>query len=209
LFAAAVLVAALHSWHESALSPAPPALAQVPVAAATTPGIAAGPLAEERVQHDPQAEKYRRLGEYLARRYRVSSAVATEIVTKAHKVGRRLDLDPMLILAVISVESRFNPIAESNRGAKGLMQVIPRLHAEKFIAVGGMDTVFELEPNITVGARILKEYLRHTGDLFDALQMYLGASSEEDANDYSEKITRERDRLSQVARRAANAGTAL
>jgi soluble lytic murein transglycosylase-like protein len=206
LFAAAGVVAGLHSWHESAVSPAPSA--QAPVKAAT-PAIATGPVADARVQPDPHVGKYRRLGEYLARRYRVSSAVATEIVTKAHAVGRRLDLDPMLILAVISVESRFNPIAESNQGAKGLMQVIPRLHAEKFRAVGGMDTVFELEPNITVGARILKEYLRHTGDLVDALQMYVGASSEEDANEYSEKITRERDRLSQVARRTADAGTAL
>ena len=122
-------------------------------------------------------------------------------MSKAHAVGRRLELDPALILAIISVESRFNPVAESAMGAKGLMQVIPRFHAEKIASVGGEHRVFELEPNITVGARILKEYMRHTGDLFDALQMYVGASSEEDANEYSEKVARERDRLDYILRR--------
>ena len=68
--------------------------------------------------------KYRAVGEYLARRYRVSSQMATNIVAKAYAIGTELKLDPMLILAVISVESRFNPIAESVMGAKGLMQVI-------------------------------------------------------------------------------------
>jgi soluble lytic murein transglycosylase-like protein len=199
LFAAVGLFAGLRIWQENAVTPAP-------AEAAAPPPVVAAPVVEKQ---DPHAEKYQRLGEYLARRYRVSSAVATEIVTKAHAVGRRLDLDPMLILAVISVESRFNPIAESTMGAKGLMQVIPRLHTDKFIAVGGVDMAFELEPNITVGARILKEYMRHTGDLFDALQMYVGASSEENANEYSEKVTRERDRLSQIARRRADTRTAL
>jgi soluble lytic murein transglycosylase-like protein len=150
---------------------------------------------------DRRADAYRRLGEYLAARYRISAAVATDIVTKAHVVGRRLEVDPALILAVISVESRFNPAAESTMGAKGLMQVIPRFHAEKIASVGGEDRVFELEPNITVGARILKEYMRHTGDLFDALQMYVGASSEEDANEYSDKVARERDRLNYILHR--------
>ena len=150
---------------------------------------------------DPRADAYRRLGEYLAARYRISAVVATDIVSKAHAVGRRLELDPALILAIISVESRFNPVAESAMGAKGLMQVIPRFHAEKIASVGGEHRVFELEPNITVGARILKEYMRHTGDLFDALQMYVGASSEEDANEYSEKVARERDRLDYILRR--------
>ena len=150
---------------------------------------------------DRRADAYRRLGKYLAARYRISAAVATDIVTKAHAVGRRLEVDPALILAVISVESRFNPSAESTMGAKGLMQVIPRFHADKIASVGGEDRVFELEPNITVGARILKEYMRHTGDLFDALQMYVGASSAEDATEYSEKVARERDRLNYILRR--------
>jgi soluble lytic murein transglycosylase-like protein len=204
----AVICAILHWWQERSIVPqAVAVLSEAPLAAAESPAVIVPPPVEAKDLHADK--KYQRLGEYVARRYRVSSEVATEIVAKAHVVGRRLDLDPMLILAVISVESRFNPIAESNMGAKGLMQVIPRLHADKFLAVGGPDAVFELEPNITVGARILKDYLRYTGDLLDALQMYVGATTEEDATVYSDKVTRERERLSQIARRRSDAGTPL
>ena len=195
LFAASFFAAI--AWRGRIEAP-PPMAAQPAKVTAAAHARAEHATAEAR---DPRADAYRRLGEYLAARYRISAVVATDIVSKAHAVGRRLELDPALILAIISVESRFNPVAESTMGAKGLMQVIPRFHAEKIASVGGEHTVFELEPNITVGARILKEYMRHTGDLFDALQMYVGASSEEDANEYSEKVARERDRLDYILRR--------
>jgi hypothetical protein len=103
-------------------------------------------------------------------------------------------------LAVIAVESRFNPLAESVMGAKGLMQVIPRFHIDKFGPFGGEKVAFDPHANIAVGATILKEYLRRTGDVADALQMYVGASSEENENGYSGKVIAERDRLSQVLR---------
>jgi Transglycosylase SLT domain len=153
---------------------------------------------------DPNERQYRTVGEYLARRYRVSSEMATSIVAKSYAVGHGLKLDPMLILAVISVESRFNPIAESTMGAKGLMQVIPRFHIEKFDPFGGEKVVFEPEANIMVGAKILKEYIRRTGDLADALQMYAGAASEESENGYSAKVMTERDRLHYVLRQHQN-----
>jgi soluble lytic murein transglycosylase-like protein len=137
----------------------------------------------------------------LAQRYRVSPEIATTIVTKAHAIGQELKVDPLVILAVISVESRFNPIAESTMGAKGLMQVIPRYHPEKFDPLGGDKVAFEPEANIKVGTKILKEYMRRTGDLADALQMYVGASTEENENGYSTKVMTERDRLNQVLRR--------
>jgi len=149
---------------------------------------------------DPNQGKYRAVGEYLARRYRVSSEMTTNIVAKAHAAGAELKLDPMLILAVISVESRFNPIAESVMGAKGLMQVIPRYHAEKFGPLGGEKVAFDPDANIIVGAKILKEYIRRTGDLADALQMYVGATSDENENGYSGKVMAERDRLQFVLR---------
>lgn len=153
---------------------------------------------------DPNERQYRTVGEYLARRYRVSSEMATSIVAKSYAVGHGLKLDPMLILAVISVESRFNPIAESTMGAKGLMQVIPRFHIEKFDPFGGEKVAFEPEANIMVGAKILKEYIRRTGDLADALQMYAGAASEESENGYSAKVMTERDRLHYVLRQHQN-----
>jgi hypothetical protein len=149
---------------------------------------------------DPNEGKYRSLGEYLARRYRVSSEMTTQIVAKAHAAGSDLSLDPMLILAVISVESRFNPIAQSATGAKGLMQVIPRFHSEKFDPLGGEKVAFDPTANIIVGAKILKEYIRRAGDLADGLQMYVGATSEDGENGYSAKVIAERDRLHYVLR---------
>ena len=153
---------------------------------------------------DPNDGKYRAIGEYLARRYRVSQDVASHIVAKAHAAGAELKLDPLLILAVISIESRFNPIAESTMGAKGLMQVIPRYHSKKFELLGGEKVAFEPAVNIMVGAQILKEYLRRTGDVGDALQMYVGASTVDNENGYSSKVMAERDRLQSVLRQYLN-----
>lgn len=146
-----------------------------------------------------QAEesRYRALSEFVARRYRVSQDAAFDLVTVAHRAGRQLQLDPLLIIAVIAIESRFNPIAESSAGAKGLMQIIPKYHGDKLEEFGGEQAVFEPEANIHVGARILKEYLRRTGNLGIALQMYAGALNDSE-DQYTRKVLNERHRLQQV-----------
>jgi hypothetical protein len=146
-----------------------------------------------------QAEegRYRALSEFVARRYRVSQDAAFDLVTVAHRAGDQLQLDPLLIIAVIAVESRFNPIAESRAGAKGLMQIIPKYHGDKLEEFGGEQAVFEPSANIHVGARILKEYLRRTGNLGIALQMYAGAL-DDDEDQYTRKVLNERYRLQQV-----------
>ena len=113
------------------------------------------------------------------------------------RVGRELQLDPLLIIAVISIESRFNPIAESVKGAKGLMQIIPKYHTEKLQEFGGVESVFDPETNIQVGAQILKEYIRTTGNVGIALQMYAGALSDYE-DQYTNKVMNERHRLQQV-----------
>ena len=142
--------------------------------------------------------RYRRLSEFIAKRYKVSQAFTLDLVTIAHAAGQQIGLDPLLIIAVMAVESRFNPIAESVMGAKGLMQVIPKFHLEKFREFGGEQyAVFDPDTNIRVGARVLKEYLSRTGSLSSALQMYVGASKDEDAV-YSAKIMTEKERLQQV-----------
>jgi hypothetical protein len=156
------------------------------------------------VEVNPDESKYRALGEHLARRFHVSVEMTTHVVAKAHNVGQELKLDPILILAVIAVESRFNPIAESVMGAKGLMQVIPKFHHDKFGPLGGEQVAFEPAANITVGAKILKEYIGRTGDLSNALQLYVGASSEENENGYAVKVMAERERLHGVLRQLQN-----
>ena len=93
--------------------------------------------------------------------------------------------------------ARFNPIAESGAGAKGLLQVIPKYHMEKLEEFGGEHAVFDPETNILVGSKILKEYLRRTGNLSIALQMYAGALNDRE-DGYTVKVMNEKQRLQQA-----------
>ena len=144
--------------------------------------------------------RYRALSDYLAKRYRVSPQVIFDLVALAHKVGRQHKLDPLLIIAVMGIESSFNPIAESRVGAKGLMQIMPRYHADKLRPFGGEKAVFEPAANVVVGTQILKEYLGRTGNLGIALQMYAGALGDSD-DAYTRRVLTERQRLHGVLAR--------
>ncbi|MDB5904140.1 MAG: transglycosylase domain protein [Betaproteobacteria bacterium] len=172
-------------------APAEPEAAADSVSVAQAPAEAAKPVENSR---------FRALSEFLAKRYKVSQAVTFDLVSMAHAAGQQMGLDPLLIIAVMAVESRFNPIAESVAGAKGLMQVIPKYHLEKFREYGGEKyAVFDPETNILVGSQILKDYLARTGSLNSALQLYVGASDEEDVP-YIDKVMTEKQRLQQVLR---------
>lgn len=83
------------------------------------------------------ADSVEALIDAAARRYRISGTAMGEFIDMAFAEARRHRLDPLLIVAVMAVESRFNPVAQSDAGAKGLMQVIPHFHPEKFSATGG------------------------------------------------------------------------
>lgn len=150
--------------------------------------------------------RQQKLASYLARRYRVANDVVQEMVGEAYSVGRHAGIDPLLILAVVSVESRFNPIAESSFGAKGLMQVVPRFHLDKLARLGGEDAVLHPHTNIQLGTLILKDYIRKTGNTESALQMYAGATDDENLS-YSQKVLVERNRLYQVLGRTAPVST--
>jgi soluble lytic murein transglycosylase-like protein len=100
----------------------------------------------------------------------------------------------------MAVESRFNPVAESLVGAKGLMQVVPRQHLDKLVEHGGEDAVLDPATNIALGARILKEYIRRTGSLEAGLQFYNGALADP-SSQYAQKVFAEKERLQQAVRR--------
>jgi soluble lytic murein transglycosylase-like protein len=151
-----------------------------------------------------EERRYRALSDFVAKRYRVSQDVAYDLVHLAHNTGQQIGIDPLLIIAVIAIESRFNPIAESINGAKGLMQIIPKYHTAKFEEYGGEKAVFDPVANVKVGARILKEYLRLTGNLGIALQMYAGALSDGE-DQYTTRVMNEQQRLKQVVSGAPSA----
>lgn len=153
------------------------------------------------VKADPEDRRYRAIAEFLARKYRVSQDVTFDLVTIAHTAGYQIGLDPLLIIAVMAVESKFNPIAESVAGAKGLMQIIPKYHGEKFEEFGGEKLAFDPRINILVGSQILHEYFRRTGSMSTALQMYAGAANDGEAA-YAAKVMSEKQRLQQIASRS-------
>lgn len=190
LTAALAVLSVFHTATQAELSADQP-----PATVAESPAVTA-PEAAEPVPA-PQPKRYRALAEYLAKRYLVSTEAIQEMVAAAHHAGERVGLDPLLIIAVMAVESRFNPIAESGAGAKGLMQVIPKYHLDKLEPWGGEKAVLDPPTNILVGAMILREYMDRTGDLTAALQRYNGAPQDTETG-YTRKVVNERQRLNQV-----------
>jgi len=137
------------------------------------------------------------LVKYLSRRFLIAGHATEQMVGAAYRAAREVGLDPLLVLAVISVESRFNPIAESVMGAKGLMQIIPKYHQARLVEQGGEAALLDPESNILLGARILQEYVYRTGTLEAGLQYYNGAFRDSSAQ-YAQKVMAERDRLLEV-----------
>lgn len=136
--------------------------------------------------------------DYLARRYRVAREPLKKLVKEAFITGREFGLDPLLLLSVIAIESRFNPYAESGVGAQGLMQVMSKLHADKFDHFGGLAAAFDPLANLKVGALILKDCIIRGGSLAQGLRLYVGATSKYDGI-YGAKVQAERERLRSVA----------
>lgn len=148
-----------------------------------------------------QDREQRALAEFIARRWRIADSAATSFVSIAYRAGKQHSVDPLLILSVMAIESRYNPVAESTVGAKGLMQIMPKFHLEKLLDHGGEEALLDPEVNIHVGAQILREYYRRLGDQEAALQMYGGAFDEPAAR-YAGKVFEERMRLEPVRQRA-------
>jgi hypothetical protein len=136
---------------------------------------------------------------WLAKRYRVAGDAANMLVSTAYATAHEIKLDPLLILAVMAIESGLNPFAESPMGAKGLMQVMAKVHHDKFEEMGGAEAALNPVANIRVGAQILKDYVKRTGSVEGGLKTYVGAADMEDDSGYGAKVLAEYKRLKLVA----------
>jgi soluble lytic murein transglycosylase-like protein len=196
-----VLAAAAHPTSRAALVSVSHdvLLSQAAVALrATVPpsvNFSAGPIQPPVLS--PKEREQKAVTEMLSKRYRVAQEAVGGFVAAAYRVGKETSVDPLLILAVICIESRFNPVAESTFGAKGLMQIIPKFHKEKLVEHGGEEALLDPEVNILVGAQVLREYIRRFGGTENALQAYAGAF-EEPTSMYAKQVLSERSRLEQA-----------
>ena len=135
---------------------------------------------------------------WLSKKYRVAVEPLTVLVSEAFDLGKRTKLDPTLILAIMAVESSFNPFAQSQVGAQGLMQVMTRVHGEKYESAGGTLTAFDPVTNMRVGVKVLQECIARAGSLEGGLRFYVGAANLTDDGGYASKVMAEHERLRQV-----------
>ncbi|MFG6455900.1 transglycosylase SLT domain-containing protein [Roseateles sp. BYS96W] len=139
------------------------------------------------------------IAHWLARRYSVAPEPISRLVQEAWAVGNRAKVEPTLILAIMAIESRFNPFAQSNVGAQGLMQVMTRVHDDKYEPFGGTLAAFDPVTNLRVGVQVLKECVQRAGSLEEGLRFYVGAANLADDAGYAARVMAEQDLLKAVA----------
>ncbi len=137
---------------------------------------------------------------WLSKKYHVAPEPLSALVAEAYEVGPKNNLDPTLILAVMAIESGFNPFAQSSVGAQGLMQVMTKVHSEKYDGFGGKLAAFDPVANLRVGVNVLKDCITRAGSVDGGLRLYVGADHIEDGKVYASKVLSERSRLTQVAK---------
>jgi hypothetical protein len=175
-------------------------IAAVPANAQLVRAAEAVEIADSKDKQSAGATRQQKyVTEWLSRRYRVAGDAANMLVATAYSTAHEIKLDPLLILAVMAIESGLNPFAESPMGAQGLMQVMSKVHSDKFQEVGGKEAALNPVANIRVGAQILKDYVTRTGSVEGGLKTYVGAAAFEDDSGYGNKVLAEYRRLKQVA----------
>ena len=134
---------------------------------------------------------------WLSKKYRVAPEPVSALVAEAFEVSKYTHLEPTLILAVMAIESGFNPFAQSPVGAQGLMQVMTSVHTDKYQNFGGKLAAFDPVANLRVGVKVLQDCIAKAGSLEGGLKQYVGASSGDDGG-YAIKVLQENQRLQQV-----------
>ena len=175
-----------------------------PDAAETDPEVTAEVQAETRdraTAADPKElpKQQATIAFWLSKKYRVAPEPLSALVAEAYDIGRRTKLDPTLILAIMAVESGFNPFAQSAMGAQGLMQVMTKIHGDKYETFGGNLAAFDPVTNLRVGVKVLQECIARAGSLEGGLRFYVGAANQEGDSGYAGKVMAEHARIQSVA----------
>jgi hypothetical protein len=136
---------------------------------------------------------------WLSKKYNIAPEPLSALVAEAYETGARTKLDPTLILAIMAIESGFNPFAQSPVGAQGLMQVMTKIHSDKYESFGGKLAAFDPVTNLRVGVKVLQECISRAGSVEGGLKFYVGAGNMEDDGGYAGKVMAEYARLQMVA----------
>jgi len=106
----------------------------------------------------------------------VARAQSQRVAAIVDRHARRFGLDPLVVLAVIQVESGFDPTAVSSQRAMGLMQLQGDTARELAMDLGlqwtGDDLLFDPDVNILLGCAYLSRLIERFGDLDAALAAY-------------------------------------
>ena len=134
----------------------------------------------------------------LSRRYKVSPEPIGALVSEAWAIGERSQIAPTLILAVMAIESRFNPFASGSQGGMGLMQIEPAVHSNALTAFGGRLAAFDPLTNLRVGARHLQFLIQQSVSIEDALRLYALDSGQINDEQYVDRVLNEQKQLDKI-----------
>ena len=135
------------------------------------------------------------IASWISKKYSVAHEPVGALVAEAFDIGHKVKLDPTLILAIMAIESGFNPFAQSPVGAQGLMQVMTQIHHDKYANLGGKRAAFDPMTNLRVGVKVLQECISRAGSIEGGLKYYVGAANLPSDGGYASKVMAERNRL--------------
>jgi soluble lytic murein transglycosylase-like protein len=175
-------------------------LLDAPTAEDDAPQMHAAPtLMAADLKYAGSPVQQQRVTNWLSRRYHVANDATNMLVTASYSTARETKLDPLLILAVMCIESGLNPFAESPMGAQGLMQVMWKVHHARFDELGGAKSALNPVANIKVGALILHDLVVRGGSVEAGLKSYVGAGAMDNDAGYGAKVLAEYHRLQEVS----------
>ncbi len=134
---------------------------------------------------------------WLSRKYNVAPEPLSVLVAEAFQLGERAQIAPSLILAIVAIESNFNPYAQSTTGGQGLMQIQPAQQSDKLVSLGGAMATFDPLSNLRVGVRVLHELAIEKGSVQAGLAAYAQSTQSRESN-YLERVLQEEQRLARV-----------